>query len=142
MSAVGHYLPPFLIFPRQRVTEQLKEGARAGTIFAGNTSGWMTAKCFNLWFKHFIHHTKPTAEDPVLLILDGHSSHTPNHEFVDRARENNVHVLSLPPHCSHKLQPLDVSFMSPFKTHLSKAIENQLKDNDGKTLNKMSGHCV
>ncbi|EDS26848.1 conserved hypothetical protein [Culex quinquefasciatus] len=117
MSAVGHYLPPFLIFPRQRVTEQLKEGAPAGTIFAGNTSGWMTAKCFNLC----------------------HSSHTRNLEFVDRARENNVHVLSLPPHCSHKLQPLDVSFMSPFKPHLSKAIENQLKDNDGKTLNKMSG---
>ncbi|XP_062554738.1 uncharacterized protein LOC134219866 [Armigeres subalbatus] len=140
MSATGHFVPPFVIFPRVRMTDKLKLGAPPGTVFSCNPSGWMTAEGFNKWFEHFIRHTKPSAEDPVLLILDGHSSHTKNLEFIDRARECNVHVLSLPPHCSHKLQPLDVSFMGPFKTYFSQAIENYLKDEPGKvvTLNEMS----
>lgn len=39
------------------------------------------------------------------------------------ARENHVTVVSLPPHCTHRLQPLDVSFMGPLKSYYSKAIE-------------------
>ncbi|XP_062715093.1 uncharacterized protein LOC134291401 [Aedes albopictus] len=140
MSATGHFVPPFVIFPRVRMTDRLKQGAPPGTAFWCNPSGWMTADGFNKWFEHFIRHTKPSAEDPVLLILDGHSSHTKNLEFVDRAKESNVHVLRLPPHCSHKLQPLDVSFMGPFKTYFSQSIERYLKDKPGEvvTLNEMS----
>lgn len=140
MSATGHFIPPFIIFPRVRMTQQLKQGAPPGTVFSCNPSGWMTAKDFNRWFEHFIQQVHPTETNPVLLILDGHSSHTRNLEFVDRARECHVIVLSLPPHCSHKLQPLDVSFMGPFKTHFSQAIEDWLKNKPGEvvTLNEIS----
>ena len=55
--------------------------------------------------------------------MDGHNSHTKNLAFVDRAAENFVTVVSFPPHCSHKLQALDVSFMGPLKIYVSKAIQ-------------------
>ncbi|XP_021695236.1 uncharacterized protein LOC110675156 [Aedes aegypti] len=47
MSATGHFIPPFVIFPRVRMTDRLKQGAPSGTIFACNPSGWTTSEVFN-----------------------------------------------------------------------------------------------
>lgn len=129
-----------LIFPRCRITEHLKRGAPPGTVFAGNPTGWMTVDIFIKWFDHFLAHTKPSAEDPVILFLDGHASHTKNLAFIEKARANHVTVISFPPHSSHKLQPLDVSFMGPLKTNFSQVIERYLKANPGKavTINDVS----
>ncbi|XP_062711772.1 uncharacterized protein LOC134289633 [Aedes albopictus] len=134
MSAAGMYVPPMLIFPRVRMNDELKIGAPAGTLFRAHPSGWMQCDLFVDWFKHFLVHTKPTKDDPVLLILDGHVSHTKNLQFLDLARENHVTVVSLPPHCTHRLQPLDVSFMSPLKTYYSKAIEKFHRDTKGQPV--------
>ncbi|KAL9697290.1 hypothetical protein quinque_000731 [Culex quinquefasciatus] len=83
---------------------------------------------------------RPSAEDPVILFLDGHASHTKNLAFIEKARANHVTVISFPPHSSHKLQPLDVSFMGPLKTNFSQVIERYLKANPGKavTINDVS----
>lgn len=123
-----------LIFPRVRMTEQLKIGAPPDSLFSCNPTGWMNAKEFCKWFDHFIKHTRPTPENPVLLLLDGHSSHTKNLAFVEKARASNVTVISFPPHCTHKMQPLDVSYMASLKSHLSKAEESFLKKHPGKTV--------
>jgi hypothetical protein len=122
------------------MTDNLKKGAAPDTIFVCNGTGWMTIQEFITWFKHFLAHTRPTADNPVLLLLDGHSSHTKNLAFIEKARQCHVTVVCMPPHCSHKLQPLDVSFMGPLKTNFSKALEDYLKANPGKvaTLNDVS----
>ncbi|XP_036346399.1 uncharacterized protein LOC118755680, partial [Rhagoletis pomonella] len=66
---------------------------------------------------------------PVLLVLDGHSSHTRNIELVDLARENHVSIVSIPPHSSHKIQPLDKTFMGPLKSYLSEEIRVWVRSN-------------
>nr|XP_029713551.1 tigger transposable element-derived protein 6-like [Aedes albopictus] len=139
-SATGNFIPPMLIFPRARLTEQLKRGAPPETKFSCNKIGWMTVDDFSAWFDHFLKHARPTKENPVLLLLDGHASHTKNLEFLEKAKRSHVTVVSLPPHCSHNLQPLDVSFMGPLKTNLSQASEQFLKKYPGKviTLNELS----
>lgn len=114
--------------------DELKVGAPAGTLFKAHPSGWMQADLFVEWFRHFLLHTKPTHDDPVLLILDGHVSHTKNLEFIDLARENHVTVVSLPPHCTHRLQPLDVAFMGPLKLHYSRAIEKFHRETKGQPV--------
>jgi hypothetical protein len=48
-----------------------------------------------------------------LLILDGHGSHE-TITIIDLAAEYNIIVLLLPPHTTHKLQPLDVGIFGPF----------------------------
>ena len=48
---------------------------------------------------HFI---KPSADDPLLLIVDGHDSNTKNLDVEDKAREHSVAIVSLPPHSKHK----------------------------------------
>ncbi|KAG5879807.1 hypothetical protein JTB14_000243 [Gonioctena quinquepunctata] len=42
------------------------------------------------------------------------------------ARENNVVLLCLPPHCSHRLQPLDVTFMAPLSTYYQQEVRQWL----------------
>lgn len=134
MSAGGHFIPPFVVFPRQRMKNELKDGAPPGTKFACHPSGWMNSEIFLEWFDHFLMHTKPTAQDPVLLILDGHATHTKNINFIDKAKENYTTVICLPPHCTHKLQPLDVAFMASFKTFYTQACEKFLRNNPGRTI--------
>ena len=97
MSATGKYVPPFMIFPRARMNEALKRGAPAGTKFRCNASGYMTTEVFLDWFDHFLEYAKPSKETPVLLIIDGHSSHTKNLAFAEKARNSFVTVLVLPP---------------------------------------------
>ncbi|KAJ4432782.1 hypothetical protein ANN_21421 [Periplaneta americana] len=115
MNAAGTYVPPLVIFPRKNMKEELMDGAPAGSISACHPSGWIQADIFTKWFDHFIQFVKPSADDPALLILDGHFSHTKNIDVVDKARENHVDVICLPPHSTHKMQPLDVGFMGPLK---------------------------
>jgi len=76
---------------------------------------------------HFIKHTKPRKEDPVILILDGHYLHTRNLEVITLARENHVDNICLPPHSTHKVQPLDKAFMGPLKTFYCQEIEKWLR---------------
>lgn len=129
MNASGSYVPPLVIFPRKNMSEQLKKGAPPGTIFAAHPSGWIQTNSFTQWFQHFIQHSNPTEEKPVLLILDGHYSHTQNIDLIDLAKEHHVTILSLPPHCSHKLQPLDKTFMGPLKVFYSEEIRVWLRQN-------------
>ncbi|XP_055633226.1 uncharacterized protein LOC129773613 [Toxorhynchites rutilus septentrionalis] len=88
MSATGQHLPPFFIFLRMRMHKALKKGASRGSKFACNASGYMTVEIFNEWFDHFLEHVKPSEDSPVLLIIDGHSSHTKNLAFTEKARAN------------------------------------------------------
>lgn len=83
----------------------------------------------------FIEFSKPTSENKVLLILDGHSSHTKNIKAIDLARKNNVIILVVPPHCTHKLQPVDLSFNKPFSSAFGKEHSTWIKKN--KKINKL-----
>lgn len=87
-----------------------------------------------IWFEHFLHHARPTKQDPVLLILDGHATHTRNLTLLEMARANNVHILVIPPHTSHRLQALDVGFMKPFSTFYSQTASTWLRNNPGKVI--------
>ncbi|KAK9712620.1 Collagen triple helix repeat (20 copies) [Popillia japonica] len=50
-----------------------------------------------------------------------------NLEFLKLAKANYVTVLSLPPHTSHKMQPLDKSVMGPLKTFYSEEIRKFMR---------------
>lgn len=107
MSAAGHYVPPMFIFKRERMKEGLQRNGPVGAIYRCSKSGWITEDLFTEWIKHFASYTKSSKEDPVLLILDNHSTHSSLATY-NFCRENGIKVVSIPPHTSHRLQPLDV----------------------------------
>lgn len=136
MSAAGHYIPPLLVFPRVRMKAELLTGAPHGTIAACQPSGWMQTEIFVQWLEHFIGHVRPSTDKPVLLILDGHVTHTKNLNLIDLARKNGVVILCLPPHCTHKCQPLDVSFNSPLSQFYSQEVKAWLRMNPGRVVSQ------
>ena len=53
-------------------------------------------------------------EQPLLLLLDGHSTHY-QPDLAYYAINYQVLLLCLPPHATHETQPLDCTVFSPFK---------------------------
>lgn len=127
MSAAGFFVPPMLIYARKRMKDSLAYGAPPGTVFKCQEKGWMNAEAFSEWMAHFIATVKPSAAAKVLLILDGHSSHTQSLEAIELARKHGVLMLSLPSHCTHRMQPLDIAFFKPLNTFIDAAIATKLR---------------
>jgi len=128
MSPAGIFVPPLIIFPRKNMSDALMRGAPVGSIGRAHPSGWIQTHLFTEWFQHFVEYVKPTEASPVLLILDGHYSHTKNIELIDLAKQHHVTILSLPPHCTHKVQPLDRTFMGPLKCYYSEEVRVFLRE--------------
>ena len=116
-----------MIFKRKRRKDDLTEHAPSGTLNEVSDSGWINTELFMEYIKHFSKHAKPTKTDPVLLILDGHKSHTKNIELIEYVRDNGIQILSLPPHTSHKLQPLDRTFFKPLKVAFNTACTSWMR---------------
>lgn len=78
---------------------------------------------------HFIKKVKPSQNDPVLLVLDGHHTHCRNLEMIKLARHNFVEIVCLLPHSTHHMQPLDKTLMGPLKAHYSEELRLFLRSN-------------
>jgi len=128
MSAGGTFIPPLMIFPRKNMSQQLMKGAPAGAISACHPSGWIQSYIFGLIT--LLKKTKPSETSPVLLILDGHYSHTRNLEIIEKARDKFITIICLPPHTTHKLQPLDRTFVGALKTYYSEQIRLWIRQNN------------
>lgn len=133
VSASGVYVPPMFIFKRKRMNELLVKGCNSDMIATVSDSGWINESIFLDYLKHFISFVKPTKEDPVLLLLDNHESHISLGAY-ELFREHNLQVLSLPPHVSHKMQPLDLTVFSSLKMAYNKECELYMVNNPGKRI--------
>lgn len=67
------------------------------------------------------------------MILDNHSSHL-SIEGLEFAKQNGIIMVSFPPHCSHKLQPLDLSVFGPLKKRTVSALQNWLRNHPGQSM--------
>ena len=70
------------------------------------------------WLEQVFHRctVKKAGNRRRLLLVDGHSSHV-NMQFIDRCDSLRILLLILPPHTTHRLQPLDVGLFSPLSTY-------------------------
>ncbi|XP_065323820.1 uncharacterized protein LOC135930944 [Gordionus sp. m RMFG-2023] len=113
INAIGHSIPPFFIFPRKRYKDHFIRDGPIGSKGVGNTSGCIASN-----------------EKNVLLILDNHSSHC-SISVINYCRSNGIVILTLPPHCSHKLQPLDKAVYGPLKKFYNGAIDTWMRNHVG-----------
>ena len=116
-SASGQRLAPFILYKGKNVYRRWTVGGPAGAVYGVSDSGWMEAGNFLSWFeKMFTPAVKPLLDSgPVILFVDGHHSHM-GVDLIMKAREAGIHILCLPPHTTHILQPLDVGVFGPVKT--------------------------
>lgn len=139
-SASGSYMPPMLIYPRKKMQQGFLDGLVPGAWVELNQRGWIDMEIFFKWFKKFVEFSKASKDTPVLLLLDGHSSHTKNLNLINYARDNGVVLLCFPPHTTHRLQPLDVAFMKPLSAYFEDEVRRWLRTNPGRvaTLHQLS----
>ncbi|XP_043468651.1 uncharacterized protein LOC122502578 [Leptopilina heterotoma] len=133
VNAVGNVLPPMFVFPRVRFRDHFIKDAPLGSVGVANTSGWMQDDNFLEFLKHFQKHTHASKENKVLLVLDNHSSHI-HINCLEYSKENGIVLLSFPPHCSHKLEPLESSCFGPLKKAINSSCDAWLRNNPGKTM--------
>lgn len=133
VSALGSLVPPFFIFPRKKFKQEFLLKAQPGSDGAANPSGWMNSDQFYKFLVHFQKYAHASLDNPVLLILDNHESHL-SIKSLDYCKDNGIIVFSLPPHCSHKLQPLDRSVFGPFKKRVNTACDNFVSSHVGVTM--------
>jgi hypothetical protein len=130
MSASDNFVPTMLVFPLARENKELLDDAPPGSTAEYHLSGWMQTEIFLKWFHSFIAFSKPTERKLLLLRSE---SRAKSLELIELARKSHVVLLCFPSHTTHRLQPLDVSFMDPLKLHHS--------DGTRKWLQLHPGYC-
>lgn len=130
IQASGSAIPPVIVFPRVHFKEHMLVGAPAGSLGLASPSGWMNSELFIKVIEHFIKHTHSSKENPTLLLLDNHESHL-SIGALNLAKANGIIILTIPPHCSNKLQPLDISVYKSFQSNYNSAIESWMLHHPG-----------
>lgn len=66
-----------------------------------------------------------TKESRAIVLMDNHESHI-SIPTIRLAKENGVILVTLHPHTSNKMQPLDKSVFGPFKTYYNHAANEKI----------------
>jgi hypothetical protein len=84
-------------------------GTAAGTTGAATKTGYKNSDLVTeKYMPFFASPSKPTKEQPLLLILDNHSCHI-SLPSIELCRKLYIIILTLPPHTSHRLLTLTSS---------------------------------
>lgn len=139
VNAAGNKMSPLFIVKGK--TSRSLHGfntlaAPQGTRWHYQANGWMNDEIGERWFED-VFLMECGKERPQLLILDGHSSHE-SLSIIELAIQNNIHILSLPPHTTHALQPLDRCVFGPLNNAYNTACSDFLNQNPLNAINKWS----
>ena len=136
-NAVGTNIPPFLVFPGKRLLPELFEGATTGCDGAMSDTGYSNTDIFNNYVKnHFSKYVKSgNSEQPILLLYDGHRSHT-SLSLIQWASQKNIILFVLPPHTSHLLQPMDVGCFGPFEKIYQQEAHKFMRQSVGRSVTR------
>jgi hypothetical protein len=134
VSATGHAVPPFVIWDAKSMNKEWSVGEVPGTTYGLSSKGWVDSELFRGWMvDHFI--PLAVAGRPLLLMLDGHSSHY-QPDLVRFAKEHEIILFCLPPHTTHESQPLDTTVFGPLKQHWRNACHDFMQANPGRVITK------
>jgi hypothetical protein len=140
VNATGQRLSPGLIYCSESgdIQESWLEDFNTQEIsqrayFATSATGWTSDIHGLSWLERFDQETKPIASNGTqkrLLIIDGHSSHI-TETFINTAINRNILIVVFPPHCTHRLQPLDISVFGPLAAAYSKGLNEHIFASQG-----------
>ena len=135
VNAVGRAMPSMVIVkgcsPR---AIQAYNTAVFPAVYTYQKKAYMEDVLGEEWFANiFLANCGPGR--PQLLILDGHHSHEVT-GLLQRAREEDIHIIALHPHSTSKLCPLDVSCFAPLKRSYSKSVTEWMAESPANVMSK------
>ena len=117
VNAVGCVCPPVIIYKGQPVQANWSVGMPHFVKLAATSKDYITKNKFHQYGIHFVQYLAQIGklDRTHILIIDSHKSHVYNLPFFEEMRENNIHIMAIPPHTSHILQPLNSTLFMQFK---------------------------
>jgi len=103
-NTVGQSILPMVILEGKYLNHEWIVGEIPGSLYGMSGKEWTDQELFLYWLKQFLQYANHGL--PLLLLLDGHSSHYELNS-VELAKKEGVIVFCLPPHTTHRSQPLD-----------------------------------
>ena len=105
-----------------------------GAKYNFSDNGWMTAAIFFAWLCDVFIPATASTKKPILLLVDGHASHTSLVETSLLCEENGIVLYCFLAHASHMIQPLDQAVFGSVKPAWSAATK-QFLANHGEAVN-------
>lgn len=134
-NAAGAFIPPYLVFRGKRQRNDLNNDLPPASVVDMSDSGYVKEDVFLRWLHHFQRCRVP---GKCLLLLDGHYSHTKSMDVLMFCEENDIELLCLPAHCTHRLQPLDRSVFKALKAYYVSAANKWMRCHVGRKLTRIS----
>ncbi|XP_031634955.1 uncharacterized protein LOC116348181 [Contarinia nasturtii] len=130
-NAAGQSTPPLLVFAGKRLPNQINTYLPSEWQSGVSESGWMNSDIFyeyvtNKFYPWMQQLKIPT---PVILFVDGHTSHR-SLRLSEFCLENRIILVSLLPNSTHLLQPMDVVVFGPMKRKWSTMLQNFKRSNN------------
>ena len=108
VNAAGMHLDPVVIHKGGKVSPGWRVDKPEGVMLSYSSNGWINKRIFYEYGQQFIRFLKdrnllgPTQRH--VLLMDSHSTHEFNYQFMKLMVDNRVEVLSFPAHMTHCLQ--------------------------------------
>ena len=114
INAMGQSVPPVFIIPGKRSNPAFMRGTSHGCKAILQPSGRMNGECFVETLQPLHEWTGSSVKNKIVLIMDNAECHM-NIHAVEYVIEHGIVIVTLPPHTTDKLQPLDVSVFGPLR---------------------------
>ncbi|XP_031353826.1 uncharacterized protein LOC116180679 [Photinus pyralis] len=136
-NAAGILAPPMIVYRYQRIPLQIVKNIPPEWGIGKSENGWMTQETFfeyitNIFNPWLDKHNIPR---PVIMFLDGHSSHLslPLSEFCEQKK---IILVALYPNATHLIQPLDVAVFHTLKSSWKQKVAEWRIASEGAQMQK------
>ena len=112
MSASGISTPPMVIHKGGklgRTYDKWKTGMMNDVQLRSSETGWISKELFTDYGRYFIKflEERNLLGMPHIVVMDGHTAHTYNYEFLSLMAFNNITIVTFPSHTTALIQPFD-----------------------------------
>lgn len=138
VSADGDIAPPMVLYPYKRdIPKNIKLSVPGWWGLGYTESGWMTMESFYEYITNVFYPwlCENEVTFPIVLFLDGHTSHI-SLPLTTFCKEKEIVLVALLPNATHVLQPLDVAVFRPVKGTWKDIVHDFRINNDYKRLKR------
>ena len=132
VSANGDRLRPYVVYKAKRVSPTWVVGGNREIFYNATPSGWFDSPTFEDWFTKVALPYFRNLNGNKVIIGDNVPSHI-NINVIQKAEEQGIKFIFLPPNTTHFLQPLDVSVFRTLKMEWRKCLTTW-KQSEGRML--------
>ena len=131
INSFGSHVRAVLIFPRLYLKNDILTRASAVSIGGANPTVWSNQSFVVVYLKHFIACEISGKEDPVCLILYQYNPQLSIPAII-LTKQNDISLITLPPHTSLKFWPLDCNIFGTNGTYGNTSLNDWILSNPDK----------